>query len=88
MTSIAESTVKANSRFFASEAQVPKKAMTMGISTILSAKKIILLATGKSKHDILIKLLQQTSANESIPATALLLHDDAVIYADREAITG
>ena len=88
VTSIAESTVKANSRFFASEAQVPKKAMTMGISTILSAKKIILLATGKSKHDILIKLLQQTSANESIPATALLLHDDAVIYADREAITG
>ena len=88
VTSIAESTVKANSRFFDNEAQVPKKAMTMGISTILSAKKIILLATGKSKHDILIKLLQQTSANESIPATALLLHDDAVIYADREAITG
>ena len=88
VTSIADSTVKANSRFFASEDLVPKKAMTMGISTILSAKKIILLITGKSKHEILMKLLRQRKASEEIPASSLLNHSDVVIYADREAVNG
>lgn len=88
VTNIAESTIKANSRFFASEDLVPKKAMTMGISTILSAKKIILLITGKSKHDILMKLLKQDTPDVSIPASALLTHENVVIYADREAVNG
>ena len=88
VTNIAESTVKANSRFFESEALVPKQAMTMGISTILSAKKILLLITGKSKHEILMKLLKQTHADENIPASVLLNHADTVIYADRDAVTG
>ncbi len=86
VTSIADSTVKANSRFFASEDLVPKKAMTMGISTILSAKKIILLITGKAKHEILMRLLKQNIATENIPASSLLNHNDVVIYADREAV--
>ena len=85
VTSIAESTIKANARFFASEDLVPKQAMTMGISTILSAKKIFILITGKGKHDILMKLLNTAAADESIPATALRLHPDVTIYADREA---
>ncbi|MBP3348011.1 MAG: glucosamine-6-phosphate deaminase [Clostridia bacterium] len=85
VTHIAESTIKANSRFFASEDLVPKAAMTMGISTILSAKKIFILITGKAKHDILMKLISSNEADESIPATALRLHKDVTIYADREA---
>lgn len=85
VTNIAQSTIKANSRFFASEDLVPKQAMTMGISTILSAKKIFILITGKSKHDILVKLLNTLEADEGIPATALRNHCDVTIYADREA---
>lgn len=88
VTDITESTVKANARFFENEDQVPKKAMTMGISTILSAKKILLLITGKSKHEILMRLLKQSSADEGIPASVLLEHENTVIYADREAING
>ncbi len=85
ITSIAESTIKANARFFASEDLVPKQAMTMGISTILSAKRIFILITGKAKHDILMKLLDVQQADASIPATALRLHPDVTVYADREA---
>lgn len=88
VTDITESTVKANARFFENEDQVPKKAMTMGISTILSAKKILLLITGSSKHEILMKLLKQDHPDESIPASVLLEHENTVIYADREAING
>lgn len=88
VTDITESTVKANARFFDNEDQVPKKAMTMGISTILSAKKILLLITGSAKHEILMKLLKQSCADESIPASVLLNHENTVIYADRAAING
>ena len=85
LTGLTQSTIEANSRFFASEDLVPKAAMTMGISTILSAKKIFILITGKAKHDILMKLISSNGADESIPATALRLHKDVTIYADREA---
>ncbi len=88
VTPITESTIKANSRFFASKDLVPKKAMTMGISTILSAKKIVLLISGKSKHDILMKLLAMKAPDENVPASVLLTHPDTVIYCDREAIEG
>lgn len=88
VTPITESTIKANSRFFDSEDLVPKKAMTMGISTILSAKKIVLLISGKSKHDILIRLLSMKTPDENVPASVLLIHPDTVIYCDREAIEG
>lgn len=88
VVSIAQSTIKANSRFFASEDLVPKQAMTMGISTIMSAKKIILLISGKSKHDILMKLLSADKADVNIPASVLLNHDNVTVYCDREAING
>ena len=50
-----ESTIKANSRFFTSEDEVPKKAITMGMVSIMQAKKILLIASGKGKRDILEK---------------------------------
>ena len=50
-----ESSIKANSRFFASEDEVPKKAITMGMVSIMQAKKILLIASGKEKRDILEK---------------------------------
>ena len=50
-----ESTIMANSRFFASEDEVLKKAITMGMVSIMQAKKILLIASGKEKRDILEK---------------------------------
>lgn len=82
VVSLHESTVKANSRFFASEEEVPKKAITMGMVSIMQAKKILLIASGKEKRDI----LEQSffgPITPKIPASILQLHHDiTVIYSE------
>lgn len=77
-----ESTIKANSRFFETEDQVPKKAITMGMVSIMQAKKILLIAGGKEKRDILEKAFYGPITPE-IPASILQLHPDiTVIYSE------
>ena len=77
-----ESTVKANSRFFSNEYEVPKRAITMGMVSIMQAKKILLIASGKAKRDILEKALLGPITPE-IPASILQLHPDiTVIYSE------
>ena len=77
-----ESTIKANSRFFASEDEVPTKAITMGMVSIMQAKKILLIASGKEKRDILEKAFYGLITPE-IPASILQLHPDiTVIYSE------
>lgn len=77
-----ESTIKANSRFFASEDEVPKRAITMGMVSIMQAKKILLIASGKEKRDILEKAFYGPITPE-IPASVLQLHPDiTVIYSE------
>lgn len=78
-----ESTIKANSRFFASEDEVPKRAITMGMVSIMQAKKILLIASGKEKRDILEKAFYGPITPE-IPASILQLHPDiTVIYSEK-----
>ena len=77
-----ESTIKANSRFFANIDEVPKKAITMGMVSIMLAKKILLIASGKEKRDILEKAFYGPITPE-IPASILQLHPDiTVIYSE------
>lgn len=87
VTNLTASTVKVNSRFFASEDEVPKKALTMGIASIMSAKKIVLLASGKNKNDA-IKAVLSGNITTSVPATLLNVHPDVVIVCDKEAYYG
>ncbi len=87
ITDLTESTIEANSRFFESKDDVPTKALTMGMGTILGAKKIILLANGKSKHDA-IKALLDDRITTDIPATFLKLHSDVILICDEEAYYG
>ncbi len=78
-----ESTIKANSRFFANIDEVPKRAITMGMVSIMQAKKILLIASGKEKRDILEKAFYGPITPE-IPASILLLHPDiTVIYSEK-----
>lgn len=86
-TDLTESTISANSRFFASADEVPKNALTMGMATILKAKKIVLLASGKSKHDAISKLVSG-KITTSCPATMLNMHRDLVVICDKEAYHG
>ena len=87
VTELTESTIKANARFFASEADVPTKALTMGIGTILNAKKIVILANGAAKHDAIAKMLAG-KLDTSCPASMLNLHRDLTVICDELAYNG
>ncbi len=75
------STIKANSRYFEDEAEVPKQAISMGLSTIMQAKKIILLAFGEKKSVAIEKLLQ-TKLDSQFPASILHTHPNVEVYVD------
>ena len=75
-----ESTIEANARFFASKDDVPTKAITMGMLSIMQAKKILLIANGEKKWDILQKSFYGP-ITPFVPASILQLHPDVtVIY--------
>lgn len=77
-----ESTIKANARFFANESDVPRKAITMGMGAIMQAKKVLLIANGKAKKDILQKAFFGP-ITPTVPASILQLHPDlTVIYSE------
>lgn len=78
-----ESTVKANSRFFASPDLVPTEAVTMGMVSIMQAKKILLVANGEAKRDILMKSLYGP-ITPKIPASILQLHKDLTVIYSKE----
>jgi glucosamine-6-phosphate deaminase len=82
---LTESTRKANMRFFNSLDEVPTQAITMGISTIMKSKKILLLASGKKKATILSQLLNG-DVDEQVPASILKTHPDVTIIADKDAL--
>ncbi|MCQ2428248.1 MAG: glucosamine-6-phosphate deaminase [Clostridia bacterium] len=73
-----ESTVDANARFFESRNDVPKTAITMGMKGIMTAKKIVLVANGANKKDVLFKAING-DVTPRIPASLLQLHRDVTI---------
>lgn len=78
-----ESTIKANARFFAKEEDVPKKAITMGMMSIMQAKKVLLIANGKAKKEIVEKAFFGP-VDPMVPASLLQLHPDlTVIYSEK-----
>ena len=81
---LTESTIEANKRFFESEADVPRQAYTMGIRTIMLAKKILVVVSGKDMAEILKKVVCGPVTPE-VPASVLQLHPDVTIVADSEA---
>ena len=77
-----ESTIQANARFFASENEVPKTAITMGMMSIMQAKKILLVANGAAKKEIIEKSFFGP-ITPKVPASILQLHPDVtVIYSE------
>lgn len=82
------STIKDNSRFFNNLDEVPRTAITMGIGSILKAKKIILLANGKNKYETINKLLNENSIYTGFPVSFLRGHPDVTIIIDKEAYSG
>ncbi|AGY41759.1 Glucosamine-6-phosphate deaminase [Mesoplasma florum W37] len=81
---LTESTIKANSRLFANIDEVPKKAISMGLKSIMNAKEIILLATGKNKSEA-IKHLVEGEISVEWPCTILQQHSNVIVIVDEEA---
>ncbi|MBM7553029.1 glucosamine-6-phosphate deaminase [Thalassobacillus pellis] len=84
LVKLADSTREANARFFQSKEKVPTHAITMGITSILKSKKIILLASGEEKMPA-IKHLLTGDIGEKFPASALLNHPDVTLIVDELA---
>lgn len=72
------STIAANARFFNSADEVPRSAVTMGVGTIMRAEKILLIANGKAKEEIVEKAIHGPITSQ-LPASILQLHKDATV---------
>ena len=81
---LTESTIEANKRFFASADDVPKQAYTMGVGTILRAKAILLVVSGKDKAEALNAVGPITP---QVPGSVLRLHPNVIIVADEDALS-
>lgn len=79
-------TIEANKRFFASADDVPKFAYTMGIKTIMQAKKILIVVSGVDKAEIVKKAFFGPITPE-VPASILQLHNNVVLVADEAALS-
>ncbi|MGL5244882.1 MAG: glucosamine-6-phosphate deaminase [Sarcina sp.] len=84
LTNLKKDTIEANARFFDSIDQVPKKAITMGLGGIMKAKKIIVIASGEGKADIVEKLMNGKITTE-VPASMLQMHNNVVVIVDKDA---
>ena len=81
-----ESTIEANKRFFASADDVPRQAYTMGIQTIMKAKKIVVVVSGADKADI-VRDAFFGPVTPHVPASILQMHQDVILVGDEAALS-
>lgn len=84
---LTENTRQANARFFASMDEVPTEAYTMGIKSIMQAKKIMVIVSGESKREIVKKAFHGPITPE-VPASVLQLHSDVILVGDEAVLAG
>lgn len=83
---LAEMTIEANARFFGGDkSKVPTQAYTMGIRTIMAARKVMLMACGRDKRQIVTEAFSGP-VTPKIPASALQLHPDVILVGDETAL--
>lgn len=86
LVDLTESTIKANSRLFEHEEDVPRQAYTMGVQTIMMARRILIAASGQDKaqavHDMILG-----PVTPQVPASILQLHTNCIVVADEEALS-
>ncbi|WP_288480829.1 glucosamine-6-phosphate deaminase [uncultured Clostridium sp.] len=84
LTGLTKSTIESNSRYFDSEDDVPKTAVTMGLGQIMKSKKILLIASGENKAEAM-KELFSGKISTSCPVTMLQMHKDVTVILDEAA---
>ena len=85
---LTEETIKANSRFFESEDEVPKYAISMGMADVFDAKMLVVLANGKNKHEVVKRIIEEDTIYPEFPASFLHLHPNVYLFVDEEAYEG
>lgn len=83
---LTQSTIEANSRFFATPDDVPKQAFSMGIGAIMGAKRILMVASGEDKADAVYNMLCGPIVPQC-PGSILRLHPDVVLVVDEAAFS-
>ena len=78
LTELTKSTIEANSRFFASEEDVPKHALTMGVESVFKARKVLLLVSGANKAEA-VRAMLNGNLSTHCPASLLRLHPDVTL---------
>ncbi len=84
VVTLSPSTIQANTRFFDSEADVPRQAISLGIGAIMSARQVLLLATGVDKAEA-VRRAVEGDVDPQIQASILRLHPNAILLLDRDA---
>ena len=84
---LSDETRAANARFFDCAENVPRQAITIGLGTILRSKKIVLVASGKSKSSVISKMFDRM-IDPLLPASFLWLHNDVTCIFDKDAAAG
>ncbi|MGN0853249.1 MAG: glucosamine-6-phosphate deaminase [Kiritimatiellia bacterium] len=84
LVSLAPQTVKDNARFFKNAADVPRQALSMGVGSIMEARRIVLLAFGANKANA-VKRMFEGGVSQFCTASALQLHADAWVFCDTAA---
>lgn len=85
LVALAPESIRSNAAYWGSEAQVPPTALTLGLGTISQSRRLVLMASGRRKAEILSNVISGPIGPE-VPGTILRLHSDATIVADREAL--
>ncbi len=80
------STIDANARFFASQADVPRQAITMGIGYIMQARQILVVASGSDKAEAVYQMICG-AVDPQVPASILQLHPNVTLVADEAALS-
>ena len=83
---LTQETIEANKRFFDSIDDVPRQAYTMGIKTIMQARKVLLVASGKDKAEI-VKKAFFGPVTPAVPASILQMHPDFILVGDEDALS-
>ncbi len=83
---LTQNTIDANARFFASKDEVPRRAVTMGIKSIMQAKQILVVVSGADKADI-VKAAFTGPVTPEVPASILQMHPDVVLVGDKAALS-
>ena len=86
VVSLSERTIDANQRFFENRDQVPRQALSMGIKSIMGARRILVVVSGEDKADAVCKAVTGP-VTDQVPASVLQLHPDVTLVGDTAALS-